>query len=246
MSEEQGGSSNGGIMFVGAHPDDETLAGGAIAMYTRQGRPATLVFLTRGGLGHMTMSSEELKQVRTREAEASAAVLGAELVILDYEDGAVPHSREVALRLVDIFRSRRPSVVVTLSEGDKHPDHHNTHRNVLDAFYLASLPLVKTEHPYFCIPQVYTVGGDAGDTYIDVTEVIETKVDAAMCHRSQFEGWLLEHRGGVDRAAITDYREAMRARAAAVGWRCRVRYAEAFNAVFPPRPRALGLFPELG
>ena len=156
----------------------------------------------------------------------------------------MPHAREVAMLLVDIFRSHRPSVVLTLPAEDKHPDHRNVHRNVLDAFYLASLPLVKTAYPYFCVPQVYTVAGEAGDTYIDISEVIETKIEAAMCHKSQFEGWLLEHRGGVDRSAISDYREAIRARAAAVGWCCRVRYAEAFTTIFPAPPRALRLFPE--
>ncbi len=244
MSAPTPNSTTGGIIMVGAHPDDETLAGGTLATYTRQGLPATVVCLTRGGLGHMTMPSEELKRVRTREAEESAAVLGAQLLMYDYEDGAVPHSREVAMLLVDIFRSRRPSVVVTLPEEDKHPDHRNTQRNVLDAFYLSSLPLVQTEHPYYCVPQVYTCGRETGEVYIDITETIDTKIQAAMCHHSQFEGWLVQHRGGVDRAGITDYREAMRSAAAAIGWRCRVRYAEVFKPMFPAGPRALRLFPE--
>ena len=243
MSAQQG-SPGGGLLLVGAHPDDEIAAAGTIALYTRHGFRTTVVLMTRGGLGHMTMSSDELKRVRTREAEKSAATLGAELMFLDYEDGAIPQSREVALQLVDVFRSKRPSVVITQREDDKHPDHRNTHRNVLDAFYLASLPLVKTAYPYFCVKQIYVFSHDAGQVYIDISEVIDLKIEAAMCHESQFAGWLLEHRGGVDRLGVTDYREALRARAAAAGWRCRVRYAEAYEPVFPARPTALTKFPE--
>ena len=225
-------------------PDDESYVGGALARYARGGLPATIVLLTRGGLGHMTLPSEELKQVRTKEAEAAAAILGVELLFLEYEDGSVPYGREAAMRLVDIWRARKPSVVCTLPEDDRHPDHRNTCRNVLDAFYLCSLPLVKTTFPHYSVPQVYAVGADPGEVFIDISDLIETKLDAAMAHESQFQGWLVEHRGGVDRSGVTDYREAIRARAAAAGWRCGVAYAEAFRPMFPARPRALKLFPE--
>jgi len=230
-------------MLVGAHPDDEVYGSGALALYAEQGLPATIVLMTRGGMGHMRMEPEQLKARRTLEAEQAARCLGADLVFLEYEDSAVPHCREAALQLVDIFRRYRPDVVLTLPGDDKHPDHRNTHYDVVDAYYLASLPLLKREQPHHYIKQVYVFGGKEPHVYLDISSVIEKKIEAARCHRSQFEEWLVEHRGGVDRSAARDFLRLLRERARQAGFACGVEYAESFTALFPPTPPALTRFP---
>ena len=37
------------LVFIGAHPDDETFASGTIAKYVSKGHKATIVQATRGG-----------------------------------------------------------------------------------------------------------------------------------------------------------------------------------------------------
>jgi len=232
------------IMLVGAHPDDEMYAAGTILNHTARGHRALIVTMTRGGMGHMTMPTEELKRVRSREARACAKVLGAELVLLDYEDSAVPHSREAALELARLYRQHRPLYVLTHDPRDPHPDHRNTHFNAIDAFYLASLPLLDLGYPYHDVAHILTFLGERPDVYVDISGVIEKKIEAASKHKSQFESWLVEHQAGVDRKYTTrDVYGVIPRRAQALGLPANVEYAEAFTTYFKDAPAATELLP---
>jgi LmbE family N-acetylglucosaminyl deacetylase len=230
------------IMLVGAHPDDEIHAAGAIINHTARGHRAVIVTMTRGGMGHMTMPTEELKRVRTRESRACAKLLGAESLMLDYEDSALPHSREAALELARLYRQYRPVCVLTHSPDDRHPDHRNAHHNAIDAFYLASLPLLDLGHPYHDVRQILLFGGREPDLYVDISQVMEIKIRAAAKHKSQFESWLVQHNAGVDRKySMRDAYEFIRRRSEVWGFQCGVEYAEAFTSHFKsaPAPRLL-------
>jgi LmbE family N-acetylglucosaminyl deacetylase len=48
------------LVFVGAHPDDETYASGIIAKHVANRGRATIVVATRGGKGHWMIPSDEL------------------------------------------------------------------------------------------------------------------------------------------------------------------------------------------
>jgi LmbE family N-acetylglucosaminyl deacetylase len=233
------------IMLIGAHPDDEVHAAGAILNHTACGHGAIIVTMTRGGMGHMTMPPDQLKRVRSREARACAKALGAELVLLDHEDSAVPYAREVALELARLYRQHRPVCVLTHGPDDRHPDHRNTHHNATDAFYLAALPLLDLGYPYYDVPQILLFGGEHPDVYVDISTVIEQKVKAAAKHKSQFESWLVQHQAGVDRRykAARDIYDVIRRRAQAAGCAAGVGYAEAFTSHFKPEPRATALLP---
>ncbi|UCH35671.1 MAG: PIG-L family deacetylase [Armatimonadota bacterium] len=238
------GRSSATILLVGAHPDDEIHAAGAILNHTARGHRAVIVTMTRGGMGHMSMPTEELKRVRSREARACAKVLGAELVLLDHEDSAVPYSRDVALELARLYRQHRPVCVLTHGPDDPHPDHRNTHKGAIDAFYLASLPLLDLGYPYFDLPQILCFGGRDPDVYVDISKVMEKKIRAASKHKSQFESWLVEHKAGVDRKYTTrDIYGVIPRRAQAVGSAANVEYAEAFTSFFRPAPQATELLP---
>ncbi|RMI13730.1 PIG-L family deacetylase [Cellulomonas triticagri] len=82
----------GGVLAVHAHPDDETLATGALlATWAAQGRPALVVTCTRGergeviGAAHRALEGDgaALAAHRTRELEAATRALGADQVFLD-------------------------------------------------------------------------------------------------------------------------------------------------------------------
>ena len=66
------------VLAVGAHPDDlEFLCAGTLAKYKRQGHAVAMAVATNGEVGSPTLSKSEIAAVRRREAEASAAVIGA-------------------------------------------------------------------------------------------------------------------------------------------------------------------------
>jgi LmbE family N-acetylglucosaminyl deacetylase len=86
------------LVFVGAHPDDETSAGGTIAKYVDLGHEATIVVATRGGRGHWSTPPEELERVRhrARQRDLESGVTYAEAFISQ-------HGRKRAL---DLFPRR--------------------------------------------------------------------------------------------------------------------------------------------
>jgi LmbE family N-acetylglucosaminyl deacetylase len=232
------------VVCIGAHPDDEISCAGTLINYVRAGHKVTIVPMTRGGMGHMTLPTDELKALRSQEAEACARVIGADLHLLDFEDSAIPETREAALVLVDVLRELRPNIVLTHGPEQRHPDHRATCRLVSDAYYLCSLPLLQTAHPWHGIDEIYFFDSDeTSDTYVDITDSLEQKIEAAACHKSQYEDWLVVHDAGVDRGGLPDFRARCRDRAAYVGQKCGVRYAERLRAYWPRPPKASLLLP---
>ena len=86
------------ILFVGAHPDDiETFAGGTAARYQDRGDNLYFCVSTNGNIGSSTLSPAEVAAIRHEEAKAGAAVVGAELIWLDFDDEFLMDSREARM-----------------------------------------------------------------------------------------------------------------------------------------------------
>ncbi len=123
------------LLAIGAHPDDiEFGAGGVLAAEARRGRPVHLVVGSRGESG--TNGTPEL---RTQEAEAAAAKLGATLEWIDLGgDANIENSRAGARTIAAIIRRVKPGIVLTLTtEENQHPDHAAVGRMTRDAARLA-------------------------------------------------------------------------------------------------------------
>lgn len=234
------------ILLIGAHPDDEISAGGTLAKHSRAGDRVVIVTMTTGGMGHHTMPVDELVKVRGIEAADAAKTLGAELVMLDYDDGALPASREVALRLARIIREVRPDVLLTQSPDTLHPDHNNTLQNVKDAYFLASLPLLDLGAPWHDVPLVLTFADNLFrryPVYVDIRDTIDIKIAAAGCHASQYGDWLAKGGASVDGGWDVPYEDAFRMEARVFGGHCGIEYAEAFDYLRQPAPQALPMLP---
>ncbi len=138
------------ILFLLAHPDDETFGPGAtIAKYATEGAEVHLATATRGEAGMVgdppLTDREHLGEVRSGELLAAAAILGiARVHFLGFPDGqlaAVPRELLVA-RTVEVIRSVRPHVVVGFGpEGvSRHVDHKVMCEVALAAFDRAADP----------------------------------------------------------------------------------------------------------
>jgi len=150
------------LLAVHAHPDDESITmGGTLARYAAEGVRTTLVTATRGEVGEILdkdldpqEAAPRLASIREAELRRACAILGVgELVFLGYEDSGMagqPRNREKQVfwqadeeeatgRLIGVIRRVRPQVVVTYNEigGYGHPDHINTHRITVAAFFHA-------------------------------------------------------------------------------------------------------------
>jgi len=150
-----------GVLFVHAHPDDESIAtGGTIARLVAEGVRVDLVTCTDGAEGEIHDSTLDPDEARPRLAEIRRAELACSLEALG--DGAIHHHllgyRDSGMmgteandhpesfwkadldaatgRLVEIVREARPAVIVSYDENGNygHPDHINAARIARDAY----------------------------------------------------------------------------------------------------------------
>lgn len=175
------------IMVVGAHAADaELMAGGLIAKYSKMGHKTSIVHMTLGEKGNNRMTPEEYAAQKKREAEAAAKILGADVYFLPYKDAELPNDDEAAYALCDIIRLAKPNLLITHWEGSIHKDHTNTSLIVRNAQFYAALPTIKRELPaHGCWGLAYAENwedpkGFAPDTYVDITDVYDTYMEAAM------------------------------------------------------------------
>lgn len=150
------------MIFIGAHPDDETFAvGGTLAQYVAAGVKTYYICATRGEAGAPELAKKrgfaDMGAMRWSELECAARALGlANVIHLGYRDSGMPgwadnrHPQalviapvaEAAGRIVKIIRELKPQVVVTHDPigGYRHPDHIATHNATVKAFYAAADP----------------------------------------------------------------------------------------------------------
>jgi LmbE family N-acetylglucosaminyl deacetylase len=129
------------IMFIGAHPDDETGIAATLARYAGQGKVVAAVYCTRGeGGGNMvgTQAGPSLGILRETELRDCLRILGVRHVyFLDEEDFFYTESLAATLekwdkedilgKLVRIVRSLRPDVVITMNPAPN-PGQHGHHQ----------------------------------------------------------------------------------------------------------------------
>lgn len=123
--------TEGPLLVVTAHPGDFVWrAGGALALASQAGRRAVIACMSYGERGESAelwrqgKSLEQVKSARHDEAERAAAVLGAEIHLLDMGDYPLEETPELLQRLVDIFREVKPEIVITHGPGDPYNRDH--------------------------------------------------------------------------------------------------------------------------
>jgi len=135
-------------VFVGPHPDDiEIGCGATAAKLARLGKTVLFVVATDGGAGAKDPATdvEALVAARRKEAAVSAALLGAELTILDHPDGGRHDSHGLAEELALLFLKWKADFVFGPDPNlasETHPDHFAVGNAVKEAVFLAGNPLV--------------------------------------------------------------------------------------------------------
>jgi LmbE family N-acetylglucosaminyl deacetylase len=216
------------VLAIGAHPDDlETLCGGTLARFVREGHEVVMCHAANGNKGSYVHTSEEIGRIRTAEAERAAEICGATHVTLGLSDGEVLSSDRAQRRLfVDLIRDARPDLIITHSPADYHTDHNETSRLVFDTSFLATVPLIVTDKPsHDKVTPIYFMDTISGlgfvpTEFVDITDVIDVKEAMLRAHDSQLS-WIRDHDGG-------DIVEQMKTASAFRGQQCGVGYAEGF------------------
>jgi mycothiol S-conjugate amidase len=166
------------LLFVHAHPDDESSKGAATAArYVDAGAEVVLVTCTGGEAGEVLndkvgpVAPQDMARVRAAELAAAVEAIGFTrthaLGFVDsgyHEDptGIPPGTfaavdlDEPARALAAILRRERPHVVVTYPEdgGYPHPDHIRVHAVAVRAADLAADPSADVEGPAWDVPRI--------------------------------------------------------------------------------------------
>lgn len=225
------------VLAFGAHPDDlEFYAGGTLAKYADRDHTIVMAVVTNGDVGSSTLSMEEIATVRKAEAEASAALIGAELLWLDYHDEFFFSNEETRRHLIDVMRQAEPDVVLAHWPDDYHPDHSLSGQAVRDARIMTAVPNIKTAHPPLkTIPTLFFYDTAAGinfvpEVYVDVTEQFLMKQRMLGCHASQ-DAWISD-------IYADNITQMMEVQTRFRGLQSGVRHAEGFRAL-ETYPRAM-------
>lgn len=221
------------LLAIGAHTGDvEVTMGAIIAAHTRRGAKATICHVTLGEGGHRTKSPAEYAPQRQREAEASARILGADLVVFPYADLGFAGGPEVVAKLVDLIRERKPDVVLCHWPGSWHSGHSHSANSTLHALELAPLAKIKTAAPPHKVRAVYCPENweDPFDfrpsLYVDVSDDLDRWEESCRQHEL-FTG------GASSFRYLDHYRGVMAAHGAVVG--CKAAVAVALPYAFNPR-----------
>jgi 4-oxalomesaconate hydratase len=192
------------VLVVSAHVGDFVWrAGGAIALYAARGADVHVVCLAYGERGESArywrqgMSLDEVKQARHSEATAAAGVLGAMLHTFDAGDYPLPDSPELLDRVVKLYRTVMPSIVLTHGERDPwNRDHETAHAIATKARVIAQAPGydpgadVLGSPPVFLFePHQTEYSGFMPDVLLDITDVWERKLEAMHCMEGQQHLW---------------------------------------------------------
>lgn len=226
------------ILAIHAHPDDvEFQCAGTLALLKRSGHEITVATMTPGDCGSREFGPEEIAAIRRGEAQAAAALLGAEYVCLEFRDLSIVVDNDAKRRVTEAIRRARPDIVLTAPPRDYMDDHEATSHLVRDACFNASCPNYATRqwepapateripHLYYmdCVEGLDLWGEPvAPHFYVDVSETFDLKARMLACHESQ-RAWLRAQHG------IDEYVEAQLRWSRRRGEACGVAHAEGFR-----------------
>jgi LmbE family N-acetylglucosaminyl deacetylase len=191
------------VLVIMAHPDDpDFTCGGTAAQMARAGIEVTYLILTNGDKGNHNpeITRNQLIALRKIEQRDAADVCGVRHVLFfGEEDGFLQPSRELRYRVTREIRRIRPQIIICTDPdryfvGDfyiNHPDHRNAGLVALEAIFPAAdnpmfFPELTDEgYPPHKISQLYVFGHNTPNLRIDITEDLQTKIDAILCHKTQ-------------------------------------------------------------
>jgi LmbE family N-acetylglucosaminyl deacetylase len=195
------------VLVVSAHPDDPEFGSGAtIAKLAAGGADVFYCICTDGSQGgeDPSVPDAELSERRYTEQRAAAEVLGVkDVAFLGFRDGHLEPNVELRKAITAEIRRRKPDLVITHTPvrmlltqgiGAFHPDHLAVGQAALSAVYpdarnpRAYPELLQQGLEPHKVREVWIPAFTESDHFVEVTdELLDRKIEAIMCHRSQFE-----------------------------------------------------------
>lgn len=224
-------------LVIAAHPDDAEFSFGAtVSRLVAEGTHVTYVVCTDGSQGSedRDLPAERLTATRYEEQRAAAARLGvADVVLLGFRDGSLTPdpalrralTRQIRLHAPELVLAHQPLRSLDFPIGASHPDHLAAGEATLAAVY----PDARNPRAYpellaaglepHVVDEVWLPGHEHTDLLVDVGGHARRKIEAILCHRSQFAGsadpeaglaWVTDRMRAGGRAAGCAYAESFK------------------------------------
>ncbi len=187
------------IIMIGAHPDDcDIKGGGTAALFVEMGHNVKFVSVTNGDAGHHQEGGGMLAKRRYNETQEVAKRMGITYDVLDNHDGELLATLPIRLEIIRKIREWDADVVIAHRSNDYHPDHRYAAILVQDAAFMVGVPNIAPDTPPLDKNPVFLYFQDnfqkpypfQADIAIDITSVIDKKIQALDAHESQFYEWL--------------------------------------------------------
>jgi LmbE family N-acetylglucosaminyl deacetylase len=196
------------VMSIYAHPDDQDFTvAGTLAKWAKEGCTIISVMITSGDSGSNDPNKGAeykpvLAKLREEEQLAANAVLGiTETIFLHYPDGELVADIKLRRDLTRLIRIYKPDVVVSGdpsswfygSDYINHPDHRAAAEATLYAVFpsagtrLIFTDLLEAGYEPHNVKRLYIHGAEKSDTWVDISETIEIKIEALKKHISQVD-----------------------------------------------------------
>ncbi len=193
------------VMFVGAHPDDDSTATATLARHAAEGKRVGVVTATRGEQGGNLTGPEQgaaLGLLRESEERAALSLLGIATVhYLEKLDSGFTTSPRVSernwgradtlKRLVRLVRYYQPDTLITMSPAPRgHGDHQLIAQLTSEAFFQSAhggaegLPAWAPRRLYYALE--YGADGLQADSVVPTGEFADREVQALSLYRSQW------------------------------------------------------------
>jgi LmbE family N-acetylglucosaminyl deacetylase len=191
------------ILVVTAHPDDVDFgAAGTVATWTASGIDVSYAIITNGDAGGFdpAIDRAEIPGIRQAEQRAAGAAVGvSDIHFLNYRDGELTVTHELRRDISRVIRQVRPQRMLIQSPDRNweriqasHPDHLAAGEAALCAIYpdarnpFAHTSLLQDEGlEEWTVPEVWIMASPSPNHYVDITDVMDTKLAAIHAHASQ-------------------------------------------------------------
>lgn len=192
------------LLVICAHTADFcSRAGGTIIKYLKRGFQVKVIALTFGERGesrefwtaHPNAPVEDCKACRQREASAAAKYLGVDIVFKNWDDYPLYISHERQNELALDIQNFAPDVLLThFTHDPTNQDHAVTAQAAIRAASIAAAARLEAPFGTSVTPDIFlfesTVphtefNGFSPDTYVDITDVFEEKMNALAHFTSQ-------------------------------------------------------------
>lgn len=222
------------VMSIHAHPDDQDFSvAGTLAKWAAAGCEIITVIITDGSAGsndpaHSAAYKPTLASIREAEQRAANDLIGIkETIFLGQPDGELEPTVPLRKEITKLIRRYKPEVIITSDPqavfyGNgyiNHPDHRAAAQLALYAAFpsagsrLLFADLLEEGYEPHNVKRVYIHGSEKPDTWVDISDTIETKIAALKQHASQVDthqvdDWMRKWAGEEGQAKGLKYAEA--------------------------------------